>query len=274
MNNKLILIACCVVLFTFSCQKKEKGQEKIIAKVGNTYITESYLNEKILESGEFDYLKTKIGKKQFLDVLINERLLKLAAQNSQIATSQEYKNEIKRVEDEFRKRLEEYKDVILTRMWLEKIRKERINISDKDVEEYIKKYPYTVSFNQVISSDYETAQAVLKSLKDGMSFDKLASNYNKKDDVVFNKIPPVIYGELMDELNDMVFKMKTGEISGIVKSKLGYHIVKKTAESKIETENPRIKERVKRILEKKKFDEYLSELEKKYSVEVLNEEYK
>ncbi|MGC8867255.1 MAG: peptidylprolyl isomerase [Elusimicrobiales bacterium] len=274
MKNKLILITCGVILFAFSCQRKEKEQEKIIAKVGNTYITESYLNEKIVESGEFDYLKTKIGKKQFLDVLINERLLKLAAQNSEVASSKEYRDEIERLKDEFKKRLEDYKDIILTRMWLDKIRKERINISDSDIKEYIKKYPYTVSFNQVISSDYEKAQAIFKSLKDGASFDRLAADYSKSNDVVFNKIPSVLYGELMDELNDMVFKMKVGDIGGIVKSKLGYHIVKKTAESKIENENPRIKERVRRVLEKKRFDEYLSELEKKYSVEVLNEEYK
>lgn len=272
--KKLMLISLSCIIVLFSCQKKEKDKEKIIAKIGNTYITESYLNEKIIESGEFDYLKTKIGKKQFLDILINERLLKLAAQNSQIQNSPEYKQEIKRIEDEFKKRLQEYKDIVLTKMWLEKIRKEKLSIADKDVDEYIKKYSETVAFDQAIATDYETAQAIFKMAKNGVSFDKIASNYKDNQDVVFNKIPPIIYGELMDELNDIVFKLKIGEIGGIIKTKLGYHVIKKTAQAKIDTENPRVKERVRRILEKKKFDDYVADLEKKYGVEVLDEAYK
>lgn len=272
--KKLILISLSLVITLFSCQNKEKDKEKVIAKVGNTYITESYLSEKIIESGEFDYLKTKIGKKQFLDILINERLLKLAAQNSDIQNSSEYKQEIKRIEDEFKKRLQEYKDIVLTKMWLEKIRKEKFSIVDKEIDEYIKKYPETVAFDQAITTDYETAQSIFKTAKTGVSFDKIASNYKDSQDVVFNKIPPIVYGELMDELNDIVFKLKVGEIGGIIKTKLGYHVIKKTAQAKIDTENPRMKERVRRILEKKKFDDYVSELEKKYGVEVLDEAYK
>lgn len=271
-RNILIILGCCLIIF--SCQKKGKDKEKIIAKIGNTYITESYLNEKIVESGEFEYLKTKIGKKQFLDVLINERLLKLAAENSDIASSKEYKDEVKHIEEEFKKRLEEYKNILLTRMWLEKIRKEKISIDDKDVDNYITKYPYTVSFEQAITTDYETAQAIFKSLKSGTQFDKITTKYANNTDVVLNKIPPVLYGELMDELNDVVFKLNVGEVGGIIKTNLGYHVIKKTSHTKIDMANPRIKERVKRVLEKKKFDEYLSELEKKYLVEVVDEEYK
>lgn len=271
---KNILITSVVLIFIVSCSQKEKKQEKVLAKVGNTYITESYLSEKILESGEFDYLKTKIGKKQFLDILINERLLKLAAENSDVANSPEYRQQIKTVEEEFKKKLEEYKNMILTRMWLEKIRKEKLNISDSELEQYIKLYPYTVTFEQIITSDYETAQSILKSLKEGTSIDKLASKYKENNDIVFNKIPAVIYGELMEEINDVVFKMKVNDISGIIKTKLGYHIIKKTSHQKIDFSNQRIKERVKMVLEKKKFDQYLLELEKKYVVEVINEEYK
>lgn len=272
--KKILSISLMCVVALFSCQKKGNEKEKIIAKVGNTYISESYLNEKIIESGEFDYLKTKIGKKQFLDILINERLLKLAAQNSEIQSTSEYKQEIRRIEEEFRRRLQEYKDVVLTRMWIEKIRKEKLNIKEDDIEEYIKKYPETVSFEQAITTDYEIAQTILKALKSGITFDKIASSYKDNQEVVFNKIPPVMYGELMDELNDIVFKLKVGEIGGIIKTKLGYHVIKKTSQSKIDFKNSTMRERVRRILEKKKFDEYIAELEKRYTVEVLDEAYK
>ena len=273
MGRKALILA--VVIFTiFSCKKKGIDKEKILAKVGNTYITESYLNEKIIESGEFEYLRTKIGRKQFLDVLINEKLIKLAAESSGIANSKEYKDEVKRIEDELKKRLEEYKSVLLTRMWIEKIKKERINISEKDLEDYLSKYPYAVSFEQAISIDYETAQSIFKALKSGSSVDKIASKYAGSPDVVFNKIPPVLYGEVLEDLNDVVFKLGVGEVGGIIKTSLGYHVIKKISHTRIDTADPKIKERAKRILEKKKFDEYLLELENKYPVEVIDEDYK
>ncbi|MCX7905808.1 MAG: peptidylprolyl isomerase [Elusimicrobiales bacterium] len=273
--NVIKIIILGIYFFSsFSCHKKEKDKERVIARVGNTYITESYINEKIIETGEFDYLRTKIGKKQFLDVLINERLLKLAAENSSISTSKEYKAEVKRIEDEFNRRLEEYKSMLLTKMWLEKIRKEKVLITEKDVDEYLSKYPYTVSFEQAIAIDYETAQSIYKSAKNGLSFERISSNYRENSNVVFNKIPPVLYGELMDELNDIVFKLNVQEIGGIVKTKLGYHVIKKLSHSRVDIKDTKIKERAKRVLEKKKFDEYLSELERKYSVEVIDEEYK
>lgn len=262
------------VFIIFSCHKKEQTKDKIIAKVGNLYITEDYFNEKIMESGEFDYLKTKIGKKQFLDVLINERLLKMAAENSDIPNSDEYKQQVKKLEEEMKKRLEEYKEIILTKMYLEKIKSERLGVDQKEIEDYIKNHPSMVSFEQVITTDYETAQTALNMLKSGKNIENIAQVFKERNDVVVNKIPPVLWGELMDELNDIVFKLRVNEIGGIIKTKLGYHVIRKKSQSNANFADEKIRNRVSRILEKKKFDQYLSELEKKYSVEVIDENYK
>jgi len=68
--------------------------------------------------------------------------------------------------------------------------------------------------------------------------------------------------------------MKIGEIGGIIKTKLGYHIIKKNSQNLLDANNPQIKERARRILEKKKFDSYIEKLQSKYKVEVLDEEFK
>ncbi len=262
-----------IVVFLIACQKN-KQESKILAKVGNTYITEEYMNEKIMEAGEFDYLKTKIGKKQFLDVLINEQLIKIASQNSNIKSSKEYKENIEKIEKEFRKRLEEYKDIILTKMWLEKLRENELNVSEEEIKDYVKNNNSVVSFEQVITTDYETAQNIFTEVKKGTGIEKLAQKYKDNENIVINKVPPLIKGELNNEIEEIIFKMKVGEIGGIVKSRLGYHIIKKTSQSFLDINNPQIKERIKRVIERKKFDSYISELQKKYKVEVLDEEYK
>jgi len=262
-----------LIVFSFSCQKKEQ-KSKILAKVGNTYITEEYMNEKIMEIGEFEYLKTKIGKKQFLDILINERLVKIASENSELKNSKEYRENLEKIEKELKKRLEEYREVMLTKMWVEKIRENELKTTDEEINKYLKENGATVSFEQVITTDYETAQSIISDLKKGVSIEKIAQKYKDSENVVTNKIPPVMKGELMGELEDMIFKMKQGEIGGIVKTKLGYHIIKKTAQSSLDPNNPQMKERARRIIEKKKFDSYIEKLQSKYKVEVLDEEFK
>lgn len=269
----LKIIICGLTIFSFSCQNKQQ-KSKILAKVGNTYITEDYMNEKIMEIGEFDYLKTKIGKKQFLDILINERLVKIASENSELKNSKEYKENLDKIEKELKKRLEEYKEVMLTKMWIEKVRENELKTTEDEISKYIKENNSTVSFDQVITTDYETAQSIISEMKKGVSVEKISQKYKDNENVVINKIPPVMKGELMPELEDIIFKMKIGEIGGIIKTKLGYHIIKKNSQNLLDANNPQIKERAKRILEKKKFDSYMEKLQSKYKVEVLDEEFK
>lgn len=269
----LNILITAVLLFSFSCQKKEQ-KSKILAKVGNTYITEEYMNEKIMEVGEFEYLKTKIGKKQFLDILINERIIQIASENSELKNSKEYKENIAKIEKELKKKLEEYKEVMLTKMWVEKLRENELKTSDDEVNKYLKENNTAVSFDQVITTDYETAQNIISEMKKGTSVDKIAHKYKDSENVVVNRIPPVIKGELMSELEDMVFKMKQGEIGGIVKTKLGYHIIKKNSQIPVDANNLQMKDRARRVIEKKKFDSYIDKLQSKYKVEVLDEELK
>lgn len=270
---KQIIIILSVGVFLFSCQNKSRTKN-VLAKVGNTYITQDYVEEKIMEMGEFEYLKTKIGKKQFLDILINERLIKIASENSDIKNSKEYKENIRKIEKELEKKLKEYKEVMLTKMWIEKMRESELKTSDEEIKSYLKDNNSAVSFEQVITTDYEMAGSILLEVKKGTGIDKIAQKYKDNENIVVNKIPPVMKGELMPELEDMVFKMRIGEVGGIVKTKLGYHIIKKLSQSSVNAGSKEIQERVRRIIEKKKFDSYIEKLQQKYKVEVLNEDYK
>lgn len=272
MNRKILIIVLSLFVI-YSCQKKKENQ-KILARIGNTYITEDYLNDKIMELGSFDYLKTKIGKKQFLDVLINERLIKLAAESSNIASDKKYSQSVKLMEEELKKRLKEYKEALLTKMWLEKLRENEIAVTEDEIDEYLKNNSTMVTLEQIITTDYELAQSIMKQFKKGVSLNSIANKYKDSSDVVVNKLPPVIKGELLPEIEEVAFKLKNGEVGGIIKSKLGYHVIKKISVKNIDAKSQDMRERVRKIIEKKKFDKILEDLSKKYKVEVLDEEYK
>lgn len=72
------------------------------------------------------------------------------------------------------------------------------------------------------------AKEVLEKLKNGESFAKLAEQYSLDgsrkrggDLGFFNR------GIMVREFEDAAFKLNKGEVSGIVKTQFGYHIIKR-----------------------------------------------
>jgi parvulin-like peptidyl-prolyl isomerase len=83
---------------------------------------------------------------------------------------------------------------------------------------------------------------------------------------------PSIYGEVIPDLEDIVFRMRVGEIGGPIRSKFGYHVLKKESERRLSLEDAQ--ERIARLLEKQKLDLHLREVQGKFPVEVVDEQFK
>lgn len=79
--------------------------------------------------------------------------------------------------------------------------------------------PYT---EEAKKEAYERAKEVLQKVKDGEDFDLLITAYNEdgKSQYSFGK------GEMDKAFEEAAFNLGTGEISGIVESEYGYHIIK------------------------------------------------
>ena len=68
---------------------------------------------------------------------------------------------------------------------------------------------------------------LVKRLKEGCDFAGLAKEYS--DDPAASEGGLMGYvkkGDLMPQIEDIVFKLKEGEVTGIIKSPLGYHVFK------------------------------------------------
>lgn len=263
------MLLMCAVAMASACSKQT---DKVVAKVGSDKIMESYLQEKLTEvgPGAAQYLATKPGRKQFLDVIIHERLMLIAARKSSAASSSDYKAQIAQKEAEMRSTLEAYKDYLLTRTWIQNMRDGELKVSEAEVKDYYQKHPDKVTLAHILMANNEQAEAVYRKLKSGADFDKIAKQVSL--DRESSRLPPVMYGEFLPELEDMAFKMKVGETQGIVRTPLGFHIIKKLAQDRVP--EAEAVERVRKILEKKKFDDYLGKLQDKMKVEVLDENYK
>lgn len=262
-----VLFAACMAA---ACSKNP--DDKVIAKVGSEKITESALRQKLEEiaPNAQAYLATKPGRKQFLDILINEKLMLMAARKSDTARSDAYKKQVRAMEDELKSKLDYYKDYLLAKMWVEDLRQNQIKVTDAEVEDYYAKNPYEITVEHIVMPTYEEAEAVMKKVKAGADFERTAKEVSLDKENV--RLPPVMYGEFMPELEEMAFKMRPGEIQGVVKTGLGFHILKKVSQTK--TDPAKVKGRIRRIVEKKKIDAYLAKFQAKTKVEVLDENYK
>ncbi len=266
--RKLALLLLAAAALS-SCSGKD---DKVIARVGPEKITESYLQEKLadISPAAQEYLSSKPGRREFLDVLIHERLMLLAARESGVTSEKAYKEKVLEKEAEMKDALKQYKDLLLTRMWIEKMRDGKLKVTDQEISGYYAAHPDEVRLEHILLPSYEEADKVYRKLKAGADFDKTAKAYSLDKDNV--RLPPVMYGEFVPELEDMAFKMKVGETQGPVKTEMGFHILKKLSEDRVP--QAEAAERIRRILEKKKFDDYLAKFQKKNKVEVLDEDYK
>ncbi len=112
-----------------------------------------------------------------------------------------------------------------------------INPTDDELKAYFEKNisryktPEEIRASHILVSDKATAEKILKELKNGADFAELAKKYSQDTS---NKdkggdLGWFSRGKMVPEFEDAAFALKkVGDISGIVKTSYGYHIIKLT----------------------------------------------
>ncbi len=141
----------------------------------------------------------------------------------------------------------DYRPIIKNRLIVEKLKSEKfsqINITRREIEDFYKTYkdsipeiPLTVDFSQILfqikPGVYEEnkakhlADSLLILLKNGEDFGNLAKNFS--DDpasaAYSGDLGYIARGGFIKEFEEVAFALSTNEISDVVKTKFGYHII-------------------------------------------------
>jgi len=155
-------------------------------------------------------------------------------------------------------------------------------LSEEEIEQYYEEHkeeylkPEEVKVRHILLETEEEAQSVLQELEAGKDFGELAGEYSidlrsKKKGGDLGFVTP---GRTVKAVEETAFSLEPGEVSGMVKSRFGYHIVtideKRAAAYRPLSEVVQlVKGEVRRINEEKRSKELMSELKQKYSVKVL-----
>ncbi len=270
----LVLLFCCLFVLG-AC--KERGV--FIARVGNDVLTSDYFSEKLMAAPPAyqAYINTEPGKRQFVDLLVREKTILEAAKQAGINKREEYKNSIESFKEEQKKQLKEYEEGLLVQTYLKDVQENMIIATEGEIDKYYEEHkedfdsPVAVVAKHILVPTEEEAEIALDRIKKGESFDKVAQEMST-DRVSAQRggqIGPFRKGELVKQFEEVVFNLKNGEISEIVETPFGLHIITKVSEEKL----PPIPEdvakvEIKNIIEKTKFEQWIEDLKRKLNVYV------
>jgi parvulin-like peptidyl-prolyl isomerase len=274
--RRAALIPLAVAALLAACRG---DRDPVLVRVGKLAITQSEFQRKLADVSPTyqDYVLTPSGRRQFLDVLVREKLVLAAAQHSDVPRSADFRAKLDQLRRDEEDRVRDGSDALLTSMWIEDLRRRgELAVSDAEVRDFLDKHPTEVLFRQILLGTPEKAETIAKKLRAGANFAQTAKaeSLDAASAAKGGELAPLMYGEVIPDLEEVVFRMRAGEIGGPIKSKFGYYVVRKDGEKPLDKSSEAVRESVGRLIGNQKLDRYLQRVEEKYPVEVVDEQFK
>lgn len=264
-------------LILSACSKTSQGPT--VAKVGGASITLEDFRTRLQDTPPDyqHYTMSPEGRRQFLNLLIREKVLLVEAQKAGMQHDDAYQKQLAQFKEAWEQKLKDYQDSLLVESYLKKLRTKELSVSDADVQQYYNDHkadydkPLQIQVSHILVNSPEEAQQVLDRLHKGESFEVIAREISKDPASAAQggKLAPFHKGQLPAEFEDAAFKLPKGQISGIVKSSFGYHIIKKTGEKVLPAQSfDEAKDEIRGRLERDKFDHWVSAMQLELGVQV------
>jgi parvulin-like peptidyl-prolyl isomerase len=250
-----------------------KNSDYVIARIGKEKVTEGIFSERLASMPrEYqNYAKTPYGRKQFIDAIVREAIVVKSAKKAGVNKRTEYKNSVKDFKLKQKKQFVEYKNGLLIETYIKEIHK-NFCPTELDIKKYFNtnkdlfENPKSYVARHIVVSNLQTAKKAYERLQNGENFESVAKEVSRDNSGL---IGPFRRGELIPEFEQAVVNLKNNEISNIVETPYGYHIILKLSEEKLSPVSfEEEKEKIKRILEKEKFNEWFAQKKQEFRVKI------
>jgi peptidyl-prolyl cis-trans isomerase C len=244
--------------------------ETILASFGGQTITLGEFNQ-LWEEVPEEY-KLQLDKSMVLDQMISEKLLIQEAKNMGLEEDKDVLEQIKKMTEQ-----------ILVQVLIEKEILDKIKVNDEEVSQYYEqnKGSFTekeqVHLYNILLESEEEAQDILEQLKAGGDFSEIAKETSTGPSAAQGgDLGYLTKGTIIPEIEEVVFALEVEELSEVVKTDFGFHILKIT-EKKPETVKTleEVKEDIIQTLlpakQKESFENLLEELKGKVEIEIDEE---
>lgn len=248
----------------------EKGQ--VLAEVNKKQITVEEFSKEIEKIPPFIrpmFTQSDKGKREFLDDLITREVVFQEAGRQGLDKDPEYL-----------KRLEEFQRNALLEVLLKKEVEDKASVTEEEVKQYYAAHKEEFRDDKVRASHIlvrteEEARAVEQELKKGRSFAELAKKHST--DAASKKsggdLGEFSRGQMIPEFERVAFTLKKGEMSGIVRSEYGYHLIKvmDRKEGKLQEitqVSGQIRQKLQRDKQRQVFEAWIDGLKKAASIRI------
>lgn len=273
------IVYMILVLLMFFSPVYAKILEGIAAKVNKEIITLLELENAANNYAQINKISlTEQIKKDILKELVDEKLILQEAKKQKIFIDpseidqimEQVKANFKNQED-FQEILKnrnltekqlrkEYEDNLLKMKLIEKEVAPKVKVDEQKIQKKLLGYNLKVRVRHILVTKEDLAEEILNKIKKGENFEELALEYSlcpskkKGGDLGF-----FTSGQMAKEFEEVAFSLKEGELSGVIKTKFGYHIIKSIKKEKI---SPQELKDIKLQIEQQVYqEEYQKELE-------------
>lgn len=244
-------------------------KEPILARLDEEVITLSQFNERISKlPAQYQELAKKAKVK-----LLDDFIVELLCYKEAIRLGIDRQKDTKEV-------LRAAKRKILMAKFIEEEVEKKIKVEEAEIRDYYEKHkdyflvPETYKASHILVNTEEKAKALLNKLSEGADFGELAkaesmdlTNRRGGDVGYFKK------GQLVPEFEEACLKLEIGQVSPIVKTSFGYHIIKLTDKRpagvrRFEEVRNEIKTKIKSMKRKERFNHITQKLKDKANIQI------
>ena len=228
-SKTCLLLLSSVIILSSGIVYAGQDKKNVLATVNGKQITMEDFNQAVSELPPNLRIKAEENKLDFLQFQVRKELLYQEGLKQGIDKEPRIVDLINR-----------YKYELITQEYLDRNLKDTGTITDKEVKDYydknisVFKTQEEITASHILVKTEKEAKEILSELKKGKDFAELAKE--KSIDTVSARqggsLGSFPRGAMVPEFEKAAFSLKVGEISPIVKSEFGYHIIKVTGRTK------------------------------------------
>ena len=265
----LIIPALILAAIHIGCARKDSADDRVLAKVSNRTITLRDFKSRAAKMPSYYQNIIEKNKKGYLDEVILEMLLYEEA----VRNGVDKDKEVKDVLDAARKK-------IIVAKFIKNEVEDRVKVTDAEMKQFYEyrkddfKSPEMWRASHILVSTEKEAAEIQDALSKGANFEELAKAHSI--DATASRGGDVGYfraGQLVPDFEKVCLKLNIGQVSDIVHTQFGYHIIKLTDKKepgvKVYAEAKRaIEAEMKKQKRGELFNALVLSLKNKYGVEV------
>ena len=267
--NHLLTVTVVIAAAFLGCAKTPSPDDKVLVKVSNSVITIKDFNARIAKLP--DYYKKIIdnNKKRYLEEMIAEKLFYEEALRRGLNNDKEVSEIL----------TEAKKKIIITKLIKTDI-DDKVKVSEEEVKAFYEankeklKTPEMWRASHILVPTEEEAKSILQELNSGGKFADIAKARSK--DATASRGGDIGYfraGQLVPDFEKAALKLNVGQLSDVVQTKFGYHIImltdkKEAGIQSYEKAKPLIEDELKKKKKAEMFYDLVMALKKKYGVSI------